>query len=155
MGREHFWIDVSHLAPPRLSIFRRSCECWNKAESWISPLQFPQLINERGIFQAAVRVEQNNGMAKPLHRSVGNNAEEWCDADATRQEYGGPGCIVVKSKGPHWAFDPDLGTDRQDRQGPLKRSGSHAGGDHDLLGGGAARNGECMRELVGTHLRVT
>src|SRR5438132_7631153 len=82
---EHFRADVSCLSLPSPVILGDAREGRNKPEPGISPLQLPECIHERSIFQVAVRVEQKDRMTKSLRCSVRKDTEEWRDPDSAGQ----------------------------------------------------------------------
>src|SRR6266480_648550 len=75
--REKRTLFNQHLRPVLLDlqypvILGDAREGRNKPEPRISPLQLPECIHERSIFQVAVRVEQKDRMTESLRCSVSN-----------------------------------------------------------------------------------
>src|SRR5258707_9178014 len=105
-------------------------------------------MDERGILQVGVRVEQNNRMAKLLLRCIREHAEKWRDPDPAGQEDSWPGCVVMEGKGAHWHFDLRPATDRQGGYGPLENCISHAGRDYKVFVRRRACDGERVSHAV-------
>src|ERR1700677_217272 len=85
-----------------ISIFAvHACEGRDKPESRICNLQPPKCIDERRILQVAVRVEQNNLMAKLFLGRISEHAQKRRDADPAGEEDGWPGCVVMEAERNH------------------------------------------------------
>src|SRR5438876_11201223 len=69
---EHFRADVSCPSLPSPVILGDAREGRNKSVPGITPVQLPECIHERSIFQVAVRVEKKDRMTESLRCSVSN-----------------------------------------------------------------------------------
>ena len=122
---KHLQSDMPSLPLPTV-VVGRAREGRNKTEPWICSLQLSERINECRIVQVAVRVEQNNTMAKLLLGGVSEDADEWRDPDSAGDEDSRPGCVFVEAKRAHGTFNPGHATDRQDGYSLLESCASQA-----------------------------
>src|SRR5581483_11173418 len=101
-------------------------------EMTIALFEFAQFREERGFFRAAVRVEEKQVLRQSIGGRLAQDADEWRDADAARDEDRRARTRAVQQQRSEGPVQLESRSHRGGRQRPLERTVAQPCRDREL-----------------------
>ncbi len=135
---EHGFVDGAGLAFPRVRGFFRLGHGGDEVEVGVFFLCLGEVVEEDGVFGAAVGVEEDEFLGEFGSCCFEDHAADGCDADASGDEDGWSAVFFVEGELAPGGFERELGAEGDGFEGALEGGVAHAGGDHEVVFVGSA-----------------